>query len=93
MRILLLSSIDSVSVRIVRVPGYGLGLGFPGPRRIRTRKAVWRASSAAPNLPADSAVKTVSAFAAESASSISSLFENEGEDADVEKIGSEEDKK
>ena len=46
-------------------------------------------ASVAPNLPADSAGRSVSAFAAESASSISSLFESEG----VEKIGSEEDRK
>lgn len=51
-------------------------------------------ASLAPNLPADSAGRVVSAFAVESASAISSLFESQGEEGTgVEKIGSEEDKK
>jgi EpsI family protein len=51
-------------------------------------------ASVAPNLPAESAARVVSAFAAESASAISSLFESQGEEGtDGEKIGGEEGKK
>ena len=50
-------------------------------------------ASVAPNLTADSAGGSVSAFAAESASSIFELFEDAGEGADGGKTRGEEDKK